>query len=100
MPLTSSVYVPGKFICFWKNLLTLIGYIEDNTSLLVDFGTGFYVERNIEQGMQYCGRKAQLIKENMENVTNTINQKGRFVDNITITLQRKLQQLQQQAPGK
>jgi len=95
VPLTSSVYVPGI-----QNLncekLNFLGIIENNTNVLVDFGTGYYVERNIEQAMEYCARKAQLIKDNMENITNTINQKGRFVDNITITLQRKLAQLQQQ----
>ena len=78
----------------------IIGIIEDNETLLVDFGTGYYVERNVDQSQQYCARKAQLIKENMENVTNTVNQKGRFVDNITMTLQKKLQQLQAQGGAK
>jgi len=82
IPMTSSVYVPGV--------------IEDNSNLLVDFGTGYYVERNVSQTMEYCARKAQLIKDNMENLTNTINQKGRFVDSITLTLQRKIAQMQQQ----
>lgn len=77
-----------------------LGIIQETDGVLVDFGTGYYVERTIPQAMDYCTRKAQLIKENMENVTNTVNQKGRFVDNISITLQRKLQQYQQQQPGK
>ena len=70
--------------------------IDDNTSLLVDFGTGYYVERNIDQTVEYCASKAQLIQDNIVNVTKTINQKGRFVDNITITLQKKIAQMQQQ----
>lgn len=81
----------------FKKRLISIGIIENTEKVLVDFGTGYYVERNIPQAMDYCTRKAQLIKENIENVTNTINQKGRFVDNITIVLQRKIQQMQQQA---
>lgn len=74
--------------------------MNDNTKLLVDYGTGYYVERNLDQGGKYCERKAQLIKEQMENVTTNLSQKGRFVDNITIVLQRKIQQLQQAGPAK
>ncbi len=99
IPLTSSVYVPGNY-SFYIKFDGISGIIEDNNNLLIDYGTGFYVERNIEQGIQYFTRKAQLIKENMENLTNVMNQKGRFVDNITIVLQRKIQQMQQQGQAK
>jgi prefoldin alpha subunit len=72
------------------------GTIENNERVLVDYGTGFYVERSIEQGQMYCARKGQLIKDNMEKIAQNINQKKKIVDNITIILQKKMAILQQQ----
>lgn len=82
IPLTSSLYVSGT--------------IENNTTVLVDYGTGYFVERNIEQGKMYCSRKGQLIKDNMEKISQNVTQKKKIIDNITLILQKKMAAIQQQ----
>jgi len=61
IPLTSSLYVPGK--------------LGDTKSVLIDIGTGYYVEKTPEDGTDYCKRKVKLLKENIEKLAHIISQK-------------------------
>lgn len=47
VPLTGSMYVPGK--------------LSDSNKVLVDVGTGFYVEKNIEAAQEYFTKKVKYV---------------------------------------
>ncbi len=40
---------------------------------MVDFGTGYFVERSIQQAGEFSDRKIKLLKENAEKVTDVVN---------------------------
>ena len=64
--------------------------------MLIDYGTGYFVERNTKQSVGFCERKLSLIKENTDQLFNTINQRKKTLDAITLEMQRKIQQQQLQ----
>ncbi|KYQ91666.1 prefoldin subunit 5 [Tieghemostelium lacteum] len=86
VPLTSSIYLPGKIT---------------SEKVLVDIGTGYYVEMNIEQGQGFTQRKIQLITDQINKVHQAINIKRGNLDSVMQVAQAKInvykqQQLQQQ----
>ncbi|KAJ6774880.1 PREFOLDIN SUBUNIT 5 [Salix purpurea] len=52
VPLTASLYVPGT--------------LDDADKVLVDIGTGYFVEKTMNEGKDYCERKINLLKSNFE----------------------------------
>jgi len=54
VPLTGSMYVPGKII--------------RPECPLVDVGTGYYAEKNVEQAKSYFKRKVKFVTEQMEKI--------------------------------
>ncbi|VAH16570.1 unnamed protein product [Triticum turgidum subsp. durum] len=52
VPLTASLYVPGT--------------LDDAEKVLVDVGTGYYIEKTMTQGKEYCERKINLLKSNFD----------------------------------
>ncbi|XP_011002261.1 PREDICTED: probable prefoldin subunit 5 isoform X1 [Populus euphratica] len=48
VPLTASLYVPGT--------------LDDADRVLVDIGTGYFVEKTMNEGKDYCERKIALLK--------------------------------------
>ena len=59
VPLTESVYVPGKIRCDQP------GY----NHLLVELGTGYFVEQTPADTIQYINRKVRLVDANSNNGT-------------------------------
>ena len=51
VPLTSSLYVPGR--------------MEDNQRVLVEVGASYYVEQSTEAAQKYCDRKIKQITESV-----------------------------------
>jgi len=82
VPLTSSLYVPGK--------------LKDTNALLIDIGTGYYVEKNREEAVQYFQRKIEFIGKQMETIQGYLKQKLLAKQKVDETLQIKVGQLQQQ----
>jgi len=54
VPLTDSMYVPGR--------------MADTGSVLVDIGTGYFVEKNIEDAKDYFKRRVIYVTEQMEKI--------------------------------
>ncbi|CAD8208361.1 unnamed protein product [Paramecium octaurelia] len=81
VPITASLLVPGRLI--------------SPQSVMIDYGTGYFVERNTEQGQHFCDRKLQLLKESQDKLSNIINQKKQFMDKLNIELQKRVLQVQQ-----
>ncbi|PWZ57072.1 putative prefoldin subunit 5 [Zea mays] len=52
VPLTASLYVPGS--------------LDDAEKVLVDVGTGYFIEKTMAQGKEYCERKINLLKSNFD----------------------------------
>ncbi|QCD96572.1 prefoldin alpha subunit [Vigna unguiculata] len=48
VPLTASLYVPAT--------------LQDSTYVLIDVGTGYLIEKTMDEGKDYCERKINLLK--------------------------------------
>lgn len=47
VPLTSSLYVPGR--------------MDDNNHVLIEVGAGYFIEKDIRQALEYCDRKSKTL---------------------------------------
>ena len=47
IPLTTSLYVPGK--------------LKDTDNYMVDLGTGYFLEQTAEQTQEFCKRKVEML---------------------------------------
>lgn len=54
VPLTGSMYVTGK--------------LADTNNVIIDIGTGYYAEKNIEDAKDYFKRKVEYVTEQMEKI--------------------------------
>ncbi|XP_057527678.1 prefoldin subunit 5 [Amaranthus tricolor] len=79
VPLTASLYVPGT--------------LDDADKVLVDVGTGYFVEKTMIEGKDYCQRKINLLKSNYDQLVEVASKKKVIADEAGIVLQAKLKQL-------
>ena len=66
VPLTSSVYLPGK--C--SNVKTVT----------VDIGATYYIEMSLEKAKSYFDRKIKMLKENMDKIDKTLKVKTQYMN--------------------
>ncbi|URD95042.1 Eukaryotic rRNA processing protein EBP2 [Musa troglodytarum] len=78
VPLTASLYVPGK--------------LDDAEKVLVDVGTGYFIEKTMVEGKDYCERKLSLLKSNHDELTEMTTKKKHMADEAGLLLQAKLRQ--------
>jgi prefoldin alpha subunit len=52
VPLTASLYVPGT--------------LADPGRVVLEVGTGYYVETSIEKGKDFCARKVELVRSQLD----------------------------------
>jgi len=83
VPLTSSLYVPGT--------------LADTDSVIVDVGTGFYVEKSKDDARRFYDGKVKDIQGNLTTLEGVVNAK---TDNLRV-LEEVLRQkiLQANSPG-
>ena len=62
VPMTSSLYIPGK--------------CADVKKLTVEIGANFFVETSIEKAEKFCDRKIESIKKNMDEIDKIIQEKN------------------------
>ncbi|CAK7337873.1 unnamed protein product [Dovyalis caffra] len=79
VPLTASLYVPGT--------------LDDADKVLVDIGTGYFVEKTMNEGRDYCERKINLLKSNFDQLIELATKKKTVADEAGAILQAKLRQL-------
>uniref|UniRef100_A0A7N0U536 Prefoldin subunit 5 n=1 Tax=Kalanchoe fedtschenkoi TaxID=63787 RepID=A0A7N0U536_KALFE len=79
VPLTASLYVPGT--------------LDDADKVLIDIGTGYFVEKTMAEGRDYCERKISLLKSNYEQLLEVASKKKIIADEAGAVLQAKLKQL-------
>lgn len=86
VPLSSSLYVPGK--------------IKDNEKFLVDVGTGYYVEKNAADATKFYEAKITQLNKDYQKVTQIINEKSQTLQRVDQVLRQKVQEREaQQAPS-
>ncbi|KAJ7320727.1 Prefoldin [Mycena albidolilacea] len=83
VPLTNSLYVPGK--------------LSDPEHVIVDVGTGYFVQKTRTQAVKHYTAKVEYIRANLETLQDTISKKQDNVNSVIGVMQAKLQQQQQPA---
>ncbi|TRM66554.1 Prefoldin [Schizophyllum amplum] len=88
VPLTNSLYVPGK-LC-------------DTEHVLVDVGTGYFVQKTRPQARKYYTNRVEYIQKNVETLDETIAKKRENMQYLVQVMQSKIQAqaAQTQAPSK
>ncbi|KIY99754.1 putative prefoldin subunit 5 [Monoraphidium neglectum] len=91
VPLTESLYVPAK--------------LADTRSVLVDVGTGYFVQMTTDAASDFCRRKSTKLEDTLKTVNQTLGEKRRALSQIDEVLAQKMaagrqqqQQQQQQQP--
>ncbi|XP_071588935.1 prefoldin subunit 5 [Heliangelus exortis] len=79
VPLTSSMYVPGK--------------LSDVERVLVDVGTGYYVEKSTEDARDFFKRKIDFLTKQMEKIQPALQEKHAMKQAVVETMNQKIQQL-------
>lgn len=84
VPLTGSMYVPGN--------------LSEPEKVIVDVGTGYYVEKDIDSAKEYFDKKVKYVTEQMEKVQAIGNEKNKIREAVMDVMESKLQaQFAQQA---
>jgi prefoldin alpha subunit len=81
VPLTQSLYVPGKIV--------------DGNKLLVDVGTGYYAEKDQQQTEDFLQRKGDMIEVNLASLREHIDMKRREYEMIAQAMQQRLMQIEE-----
>ena len=76
VPLTGSMYVPGQ--------------LSQPDKVIVDIGTGYYVEKQSKDAQDYFNRKVKYVTENMERVQSIGNEKAKIRDLVMDVMQVRL----------
>ena len=62
VPMTSSLYIPGK--------------CTDIKKVTIEIGANFFVETTIEKAEKFCDRKIESLKTNMDSIDKLIQEKN------------------------
>ena len=76
VPLTSSLYVPGK--------------LADTEHVLVDVGTGFYVEKSTADAQKFYNGKIEELGSNIKDLENIVNGKANNLRMVEEVLRQKM----------
>lgn len=76
IPLTSSLFVPGT--------------LGNSSSVLVDVGTNYYIQKSLPKGVEYCERKITFLQSDNERVAELAGQKAGQVQEVNMVIQAKL----------
>ncbi|KAJ2782910.1 subunit of tubulin prefoldin [Coemansia javaensis] len=82
VPLSNSLYVPGK--------------IANVDSVVVDIGTGYYVEKSKKDAGAYYDRKIDYVQDNAKRIQETVEKKQASYCGLLEVMQHKISQQQQQ----
>lgn len=83
VPLTESLYVPGK--------------LKDPSKVMVELGTGYYVEKNMKQAVEFIERKNRLVDANSENIMEVIAVSKRNIQSVNDAMNGKMLQIRAKA---
>jgi prefoldin alpha subunit len=81
VPLTSSLYIPGK--------------LTNLKSVLVEVGTGYYCSKSITAAKKYCDDKVSMINEQVSTMNKTLKEKQNQLGQVEAVMQQRQQEAQQ-----
>ncbi|KAF2722803.1 Prefoldin alpha subunit, partial [Polychaeton citri CBS 116435] len=85
VPLTSSLYVPGT--------------LADTEHVIVDVGTGFYVEKSTADAEKFYDDKIEELGKNIKDLENIVNGKANSLRVVEEVLRQKVLAQQQGGAG-
>ena len=68
VPITSSLYIPGK--------------CSDIKSVMIEVGANYFVETSLPKADSFCDRKSKIIRESMDKFDGIITAKNDQLNNI------------------
>ncbi|KAJ7583855.1 Prefoldin alpha subunit [Mycena floridula] len=77
VPLTNSLYVPGK--------------LSDPEHVIVDIGTGYFVQKTRKEATKYYAAKVEYIRTNLDTLEESLSKKRDNVNYVVNVIQSKLQ---------
>jgi prefoldin alpha subunit len=83
VPLTASMFVPGK--------------LSSKEEVLVDVGTGYFVEQSVDKAGEFMDRKVEFLQRNTEQLKTVIDGKRNMQEAVIMIMQQKMQEAQQGA---
>jgi len=86
IPLTESLYAPGKIV--------------DPNKILVELGAGFFVEKSADDALKVLERKYKVVDKNCENVMSAIEVTSRNVQALNQAMQSKIMEIQARQAGR
>jgi len=81
VPLTSSMFVPGK--------------LSNVNEVLVDVGTGYFVEKNVDEAKKFMDRKVAFLQTNTESLKEVMETKRTNLEAVIQVMQLKLRLAEQ-----
>ncbi|KAK6122482.1 hypothetical protein DH2020_043768 [Rehmannia glutinosa] len=66
---------------------------DDAEKVLVDVGTGYFIEKTMAEGKDYCERKISLLKSNYDQLLEVATKKKSIADEAGAVLQAKLKHM-------
>uniref|UniRef100_A0A3P9K5I1 Prefoldin subunit 5 n=1 Tax=Oryzias latipes TaxID=8090 RepID=A0A3P9K5I1_ORYLA len=72
------------------------GTLNDVEHVLVDVGTGYYVEKNVKDSKEFFKRKIDFLTKQIEKIQPTLQEKHGMKQAVIEVMNMKLQQLQSQ----
>ena len=81
IPLTSSLYVPGKIV--------------DPNKVIVELGTGYFCEKTSEGAKAIIERKITLVNSSIDAIESTLLTKSKHIDTVTEVMNYKVRMYQQ-----
>jgi prefoldin alpha subunit len=85
IPLTESLYAPGKIV--------------DPNKVLVELGAGFFVEKSTKDAIKVLERKGKLVDANSDNVMAALEASSRNVQAVQQAMQGKILEIQARQQG-
>ena len=82
IPLTQSVFIPGK--------------CSDISSLMVELGANYLVETGVSQADKFCDRKIELLILNMDKIDGMIIEKNKIMTEINHLIISKNKEIMEQ----
>ncbi|KAF2862789.1 Prefoldin alpha subunit [Piedraia hortae CBS 480.64] len=76
VPLTSSLYVPGR--------------LSDTKNVLVDIGTGYYVEKSTDDAQKFYSAKIEELGKNIKDLGVVVNGKANNLRAVEEVLRQKM----------
>mmetsp|Transcript_7258 Transcript_7258/g.9195 ORF Transcript_7258/g.9195 Transcript_7258/m.9195 type:complete len:157 (+) Transcript_7258:226-696(+) len=84
IPLTSSIYVPGR--------------LAETEKVTIEVGTGFFVKRPLNDAVGFIERKLKFLDRNIDAIEAQVMNKRQNLESVVALLNYKVQQLTKQQP--